>query len=182
MWPHGEAVGNRSKKHYKPRRKPSKPLTYIPVSGTIVVLAPLSNIVVVGDILAGMTEDFWVHAAKLSWTMRGHTAGEGPLIVGIAHGDYSVTEIKENLDVDYTDPEDKINRERAGRLVRRVGQFHGLAAEEALADGEEILTKCKFVVGNSRSLDGFVMNRSGATLTTGTIIRFAGTVSGRWLY
>ncbi len=145
------------------------------------LLTPATNIVVAGDILASLSEDFWVNAVKLSWTLNGATPGEGPLVIGVAHGDYSVTEIKENLDVSYIDPDDKIAREQATRLVRRVGQFPVLAADEVLENGIEVLTKCRFTIGDGKSLDAWVMNRSGSTLTTGAIIRFAGTVSGRWL-
>jgi len=141
-----------------------------------------NNTVITVDLISSLVEDMYVISVDLAWSVRGLTAGETPLQVGLSHGDYTVGEVLENLDASSLDPDDKIDQEHARRLVRRVGVFQGTGETDlVLADGKEIRTPVKFTVGDGKSFDAWLCNRSGALLTTGAVLQIFGTVYGRWL-
>ncbi len=143
--------------------------------------ALVDNVVIAADSDA-FTNRFFLISADLEWAMRDHTGGEGPLKVGIAHGDYTVTEIQENLALTgMEDDGDKIAQEQGRRLVRSSGQFSGLSSDEALNDGMAIRTTAKFVIQDGQTVKFYTWNRSGATLTTGTAISITGKLYGKWL-
>ncbi len=126
-------------------------------------------------------EDLWVNSIKASLVLRGNTATEGPIYVGYAHDDLSVTEISEALAAEQTDPDDIIANERAKRPVRVAGVFHGLSTNEALNDGRPLKTKCRWSEGSgAHRIALWARNQSGATLTGGQIVEAIGTVFGRW--
>ncbi len=164
------------------KRKYAKGFVAIPVNSSIALSTLTNNTTLTGSLIGTLTEDLYVTSVDLQWTIRSLTAGEGPIQVGLAHSDYTDTEIQENLDVSYVGPGDKITQEQARRLVRRVGLFNGLAGEEALNNGVSVKTVCKFMIDDGLDLDIFASNRSGATLTTGAIVQAFGTVWGRWIY
>ncbi len=120
----------------------------------------------------------WAVSADLKWSIRDLTAGEGPIIVGFAHSDYSDAEITEALNATGSwDRSDKVTMEQARRFVREAAAFSG-AAEEVLNDGKAIRTRIGFYIEDGKTLDFWAVNESGATLTTGGVIRVKGTV---WL-
>ncbi len=126
-------------------------------------------------------EDFYAISADLLWGIREQTPGEGPVAVGLCHGDYSTAEVKECLTANLLDPDDKIDQEHSRRLVRKSGIFPGLLSEETLALGQMIRTKLRFMIRDGKSLKFYGYNKSGAALTTGTIIEVIGTLYGRWV-
>ncbi len=152
----------------------------IPVSQQITLGTLASNIVVAADLIAALTEDLYVISADLMWSRLNAADGEGPIQVGIAHGDLSVTEIGENLNANVTGPDNIIQMERARRPVRKAGMFSGLAGDEVLNDGKEIRSRIKFSIGDGQAVLAWAVNRSGATLTTGGLVRVDGTIYGRW--
>ncbi len=157
-------------------------LVWIPVTFELSVGALLDNDVIDADLLGGnLTEDFYWVGSKLVWSTRGGTSGEGPIEVGMAHGDYSAAEIEENLEVAFLGPLGKIEQEQARRLVRRVGTFSGISSPENLNNGEAIITKSNFVQQDGASPSGWAHNLSGATLTTGLVIVATGHLYGRWI-
>ncbi len=125
------------------------------------------------------TEDLFVISVDCNWSIRSQTPGEGPLSVGVAHADLTVGEIAEALDASMVNPDDIIARERSRRPVRRAGVFPGLLAEEVIADGRAVRTRCKFSVGQN-GLAHYVQNRSGGALSGGAVLVCDGTIYGRW--
>ncbi len=152
----------------------------IPFAAGLTLSTLADGVVLAGAALAAFGEDIFIVSMDLLWTLRGGTAGEGPIIVGVAHGDLTVTEIKEALEAELTDPDDIIAKERARRPVRRVGVFPGLATNESLEDGKKIRQKVKFSVGDTHTLNLFAQNNSGGALTGGQICNISGTIYGRW--
>ncbi len=132
--------------------------------------------------MGSFTNNIFLMSIKNDWTIRGLTAGEGPIEFGVAHGDYSDAEIEEALEVTFQEPGDKIEEEHARRLVRRVGVLHGLASNEAYNDGREKKTKLNFVIQEDKGLRMWARNLSGAALTTGGVITITGNMFGKWLY
>ncbi len=126
-------------------------------------------------------EFFWI-SGDIYWALKGATVGEGPIVVGIAHNDYTDAELTENLNqTGMEDPGDKIAQERGRRLVRRAGQFSVVAANEVLNDGKAKRTKAGFVLTDGFAPNFWAQNRSGATLTTGMVVQISGKIYGRWI-
>lgn len=139
----------------------------------------VDNIVVKTPVLT-FGEDLFAISYDVVCAIQGQTAGQGPLIVGMAHGDLSTTEIAEAIDAEVTDPDDIIAKERARRPVRRLGVFPGLSSEEALAQGQIQRRSLRMSIGDGHSFDVWAVNRSGGNLAGGAIMSFSGTIFGRW--
>ncbi len=153
----------------------------IPVSGIITLSTLASNTVIKTDLMT-LAEDYYWLSVDLEWSIRDQTPGEGPIEVGIAHSDYTVTEILENLAVNLTGPGNKVGQEQQRRLIRRSGTFPGTVESEVLRDGTAIRTRAKFMLDGGEGPAFWALNRSGAALSGGAIVRFSGTMFGRWVY
>lgn len=154
----------------------------IPYNGTLTLGTLADNVVAIAALLSSVLgEDLYIISVDIYVSFRDTTGGEILLIVGLAHGDLTVTEILENLDAELTDPDDIIAKERARRPVRRFGVFNQVGApEQGLNDGKKIRVPIRFSVGDGFNLNVFVVNRTGAALTTGGFLEFSGTIFGRW--
>ncbi len=160
----------------KRARKRDKNFVAISFEGQL-ALGTLSNAIVISGGIFGAVfgEDIFVVSADLLFTLRDLTGGEGPIKVGLAHSDLSVTEINEAITVELTDPDDIITKERLSRPVRTVGIFTSDTAASGgqtnrLEDGTKIRQKLMFSIGDGFTLDMWAKNQSGATLTTGAIV------------
>lgn len=129
-------------------------------------------------------------SVDIQGSVIGLTAGEGdPSQVGFCHGDYSATEVAENLNVILLGPADKVTQEQSRRLVRKTGILQdptGLNTQISMPllgkDGSaNIRTKLKFTIQDGQTLNMFLFNNSGAVFTTGATLRYSGTLYGRWL-
>ncbi len=165
----------------KRQRRSGNNFVAIPVSQQITLGTLADATVLSAALIAALDEDLFIISADLMWQLTGVTLGEGPIGVGVAHGDLTDVEIAENLNVGLTGPDDIIGREKSRRPVRKAGMFSAaLNAGVNLNDGKAVRTKVKFSVGNGKTVKCYAVNRSGATLTTGAKIRVDGTVYGRW--
>ncbi len=174
----------------KTTRRSNKNFVAIPITGTIPILSLGDGVVVAGDVFGGnLTEDFYALSADIMAEIVGITSGEGnPTMAGFAHGDYTVTELKENLEVTLLGPGTKIEVERSRRLVRKTGMFRSndpahvtMALSGRYSDGGLTRTKLKFIVNSGKTLKFWAHNKSGAVYTTGANLKFEGTVYGRWM-
>lgn len=137
-----------------------------------VLAAPLSSV---------SDEEYRAISLKLWLSIRAHTAGEGPILVGVAHNDYSVTEIKQYIEATATMTRNNmIAAEQANRFIRRLGVFAGDAVTETLNDGNPIHVKLNWHVVDGTALQIWAYNQSGATLTTGTVVVTQGSLFLRW--
>ncbi len=113
--------------------------------------------------------------AKGAWTVTGLVAGEGPIVVGYAHSDYTVVEIKECIESQASiDPGEKIAQERANRLVRIVGSLTGQA--QNLNDGKPIKTRLNWLIATGDFVNMFSYNDGSSALTTGATVRMNGDI------
>ncbi len=141
------------------------------------------------EALPTLTEDLFVMSVDMSASVEGLTAGQlVPADVGYSHGDYSVTQVKEKLDVVLTGPGSKLQQERVRRLIRKAGAMNAFdtsAKTESTMIGRNgsriVRTKINFVIQSGKPLNVWIHNRSGAQLTTGSTLRTSGTVYGRWI-
>ncbi len=147
----------------------------VPWTTNTALLALLDAIVVKGTTVGTSDRSFRLLSYNTMWGLRGQTPGEGPIVVGYAHDDYSVTEIKEALEAEATmTTANKVAGEQANRLVRKVGTFPGADEDEVLNDGKPIRTRLNWAIPLGSNISVFAWNRSGATLTTGAVLSCQG--------
>ncbi len=172
------------------RSRNSKNFVALPFGATLSLGTLADQAVVSTSLLGGnLTEDLYAISMDVLADIGGLTAGEGePALLGVAHGDYANTEIAEALNVILLGPGNKIEQERARRLVRKVGTFHGNDLNTQVQmkmigrDGSRLVRiKLKFMVQSGQDLSIFVQNLSQGTLTTGAVLKFSGTAYGRWI-
>ena len=165
---------------YAKRRR--KNFVAVPFRGSISLLTTAANNVVDAALFDSLLlEDLFCLSADVTIEIRGLTATEGPTEFGMAHSDYSEGEVEEALSVSYIGPDNKIEQERAKRLVRRIGTLPGLSTNEAFNDGRKYRQTLKFTIGNGFNMNMWAANRSAGAYTTGASLTFQGTVFGRWL-
>ncbi len=139
-------------------------------------LATLASDTVLTALTTGVaTDTYRAMIAKATWALRGLTEGEGPITVGYAHSDYSVTEIKECLEAFNIDVGDKVSQEQADRLVRIVGTFPSSANSE-LNDGKPISTKLNWRIAIGQQVNIFAYNEDTAALQTGAVLHAQGSM------
>ena len=147
----------------------------IPFLSNLAILAAIDAAVVKGTTLAASDRSYRILSFKTNWGWRGATPGEGPVMVGYAHNDYTVTEIKESLEAEAAMATgDKVANEQANRLVRLVGTMDFITEDGVLNDGRPITTKLNWAIPNGGNVAVFVYNRSGGTLTTGAVSTISG--------
>ncbi len=109
-------------------------------------------------------------------------ANAGPILVGVAHSDYSDAEIEEFLESSQSWNEgDLVAQEVAARKIRRVGMFGAPDDAEdtqTLNDGKPIKTKLNWILLQGQSLQMWVYNMgSAAVATTTPVVDAAGHVN-----
>jgi len=171
-----------SRKSTYPRYKRgrSKNFVVIKVDAELALGALVSNVAVVGA-LWDINDDIKVISARLNWSLKGGTTGQGPIQVGLAKDAYTVAQIIEALDASPNNRADDVQIEFTNRKVRSVGSFPNFVSDEVLNNGVPILTRklyWKFATDND--LQVFAANRSGGTLTSGGAIRVFGEVYAEW--
>ncbi len=139
-------------------------------------LSTLANVTAfVGAVSGSADGQYRAMSHSAVWSQSGATAGEGPITVGYAHSDYSVTEIKEALEIaNSISLGDKVAQEKASRLVRIVGQFSAVGTDEVLNDGKPIKTRLNWAIPIGKAVNIFAYNESGAALSTGQVIQATG--------
>ncbi len=132
------------------------------LAGATLVLSTFDDAVV---------ERMLVSSLKATWSLSDVTALEnaGPLLVGIAHSDYTAAEIEEVIEaVGSWDEGNKITQERMRRQVRIVGQFsdQGALRTQVLNEGRPITTKLNWILTTGDTLDVWAYNLGTAAFST----------------
>ena len=108
--------------------------------------------------------------AAYSMTLFTGAADDGPIMVGVAHSDYTDAEIQAVIDATLSWNEgDLIAQEVAHRKVRRIGIFRNpaTAAEStSLNDGRKIKTKLNWILLQGQTLRLWAFNMGGSALAT----------------
>ncbi len=148
-------------------------------------LSTLAGTTLISDIFDDLpTERTFVASIVAVWSMINFTpaASDGPILVGLAHSDYSDAEIEAVIEnTGSWDSGDKVqSREIAKRLVRSVGVFGGMgvSADEVamtLNDGKPIKTKLNWTLAGGQGLRLWAYNLgSSALATTSPIVHLDG--------
>ncbi len=176
-----------------PMPKKSRNFAVLPFTATIALTTLGDDVVLTGDIMSSaLAEDFYCVSGDFDASLRGLTAGQGdPMTVVIAHSDYTDTEIREALDIEFLGPGSKIEQERSRRLVREVGVLQQQGNQDdtftsmnmiGKDGGRVIRQKIKWVCqSGNNALSVGVWNRSGGALATGSTLEISGKLYGRWL-
>ncbi len=121
-----------------------------------------------------LTEERRFLSIEMSWALTGLAASDGPLVVGVAHSDYTAAEIEEFLEAGASwDEGDKVAQEQAKRLVRQVGVL--TEEETALNDGQPVKTRLNWRIATGDTLQFWIWNR-GIQMTTGSLVKVSGHV------
>lgn len=168
----------------RPRKRSApRDWTRIPINNEQ-TLGTLANITGVTESIIGsnFTHDVRVTSIDVLWTLDNFTAGEGPIAFGVAHGDYSLTEIEEFLEqAQPLGPASLIEREIAQRKIRRIGVFAGGNASETFNDGKPKKTRLNWLIPDGHTIDMWAYSYGGtANLTSGAVVRVLGQMNGFW--
>ena len=113
-----------------------------------------------------------VSSVVATWTMTGFTqgSGDGPIMVGIAHSDYTDGEIEEYIEnLGSWDEGSKVEQEVSKRQIRRVGVFENPAtASDAavLNDGKPIKKKLNWILNQGQTIKHWCYNMGTSALAT----------------
>ncbi len=166
-------------------RRRNKNFAVLQASNSI-VLATLATFDVLGEELFGgnqtLLENYRAYSVDVLASIVDLTAGEGPITFGVAHADYTDAEIEEALETNFLGPANLTQKEKMGRMVRRIGQFDGETTHQRLRDGKPIRVKLGWDLhSGTEGIRFWAYNETGNTLTTGALIRFNARVYGHWI-
>ncbi len=124
------------------------------------------------DLANVLSEERRITSAELTWTLKDLAAGEGPVVVGLCHSDYSSAEVEAWIENSGSWTEaDMPSREISTRWIRQVGVFGEGAGGESLVlnDGRPIKTKLNWKLPTGQTLGVWAYNPNAAeAITTGT--------------
>ncbi len=115
--------------------------------------------------------------ASYSWSDTSN-ATDDSMEFGIAHGDYTATEIEECLEAQAAiDIGLKVEQEQANRLVRVIGIFSNEGAASGGAqfnDGKRYKMRLNWLIGAGDLIQVWMRNASGTIYTTGSAVIVTG--------
>ncbi len=158
-------------KHPKRRRRYN--LRRVRVTPELALLTLASDTALVVSMTGVATSSYRAMSLKGTWAVTNLATDEGPITVGFCHSDYTVAEIKESIEsFAAIDQGNKIAQERAGRLIRIVGQLG--AGITNLNEGRPIKTRLNWLITIGAEVKPFVYNEDPAALATGAVVHFTG--------
>ena len=160
------------------RRRPFN-LRRVRVATTLAVGALAASSLTSGTMHTVVVDPLRVISTDLSFSIAdlGATIDDGQEI-GLAHSDYSSTEIEEALEAGGSiDRGNKLAAEKANRLVRSLGQLTETASAGAGLDwngGQPKKIKLNWHLGTGDSIVMWIRNGSGVVYTTGALLTVIG--------
>ncbi len=120
-----------------------------------------------------LDERAWLSSVKATWSLADLTLADntGPIVVGVAHSDYTSAEIEAWIEnANSWTQGDMISQEVAKRRIRQVGTFaqqvSGSGATIVLNDGKMIHTKCGWMLTTGDTVRIWAYNSGTAALAT----------------
>lgn len=107
-----------------------------------------------------------------TYSLAGMTPTEnaGPILIGVAHSDYTLAEVEAWVELQSGWDEGNLaSREISARYIRRIGQFDVPPAANqsvALNEGRQIKTKLNWVLLQAQGLNFFCYNTGTAAVAT----------------
>jgi len=143
-------------------------------------LGTLANATLISaDVSDTVDEKAFILSTECVYTLRDGTAGEGPIIFGWAHADYTDAEIEAWIENQGSWSEGNlVSQEISKRKIRMVGQFDNVSGtsggDEKFREGQMVKTSLKFVLETGVALSLWAYNLSGGALTTGSVLLATG--------
>lgn len=104
-----------------------------------------------------------------NWTDIGNV---GPILIGVAHNDYTAAEIEAFIEATGSWDEGNLTQQEIGkRKIRRIGIFKSPQSVDdnaVLNDGKPIKTKLNWILNQGTTLDLWVYNLGTGTVATST--------------
>ena len=151
-------------------------LRRVRISGAVAGTALAANGVTVGAVSSATvnTMRFMTLKASYAWSDIGAIIDDA-CEFGLAHSDYTATEIKECLEAGASmDLGNMTSREKANRLVRTIGTITGFvgtaAAGAEFNDGKQFKTKLNWKMSIGDTLNLWIRNASGVVWTVGSTV------------
>ncbi len=146
----------------------------------VLALGALDTVVLIkSDFDETVNEKTLISSLVAAYTLDQNTAPEGPILFGIAHSDYSASEIEAYIESTTSwNTGDKVAQEVGKRLIRVLGQF----AADSLAGltdvrfngGVPVKTKLNWMLDTGATITLWGYNKSSVQLTTGSSIQASG--------
>lgn len=155
-------------------------------SDVIALAALVNNTAIKQTANLDITDDLRILKSEYTIGFTGHTAGEAPIDLYMCNNDLSVGAIAEAISAAQgpLNKSDRDRAEQAERAVKLVGTLQQQAVGHALGpDNQHGVITIKHPWTYTKGV-GWVLvaiNRSGSTLTTGTIVRFSAVHYGVWV-
>ncbi len=132
-----------------------------------------ANVLTSENLSSTITEQSWLSSVKATWALSDFTnaVGDGPILVGVAHSDYSSAEIEAWVEnTGSWDFGNKIQQEIGRRKIRQVGSFLSSVADSqgiaVLNDGKPITTKCGWLLQTGQTVKIWAYNSGDSALAT----------------
>ncbi len=124
-------------------------------------------------------QDVRVSSIDAIYALDNLVAGQGPIIFGVAHSDYTAAEIEAVIEnAESWDQGSKIQQEIARRLVRRIGVMIGTEGtgtnDAKFNGGRPVKTKLNWRLNTGDTLQLWVYNISASALTGSPVLRANG--------
>ncbi len=134
-------------------------------------LGTLAARTLISEDVEAVTNRVLVSSIVCNWSLDGIVAGQGPIIFGVAHSDYTDAQIEAVLENTGSWSEgDLTSKEIADRKVRQIGQFVGTldtgTDDIQFNDGKPVKTKLNWILNEGNSLTVWAWNASGSALST----------------
>ncbi len=136
--------------------------------GTLAARTLISGIV--GDTVKERT---WLSSVKLAWSLSKFTIAldDGPIMVGVAHSDYTDVEIEAWIESTGSwDEADLVQQEIGRRKIRRVGVIapapDGANVPAVLSEGRMVHTKCGWILNAGQTVRIWAYNMGASALAT----------------
>ncbi len=131
-------------------------------------------------------QDTLVSSIVASYSIDNLVAGQGPLIFGVAHSDYSDAEIEEFIEnTGSWDQGSKVEQERAKRLIRKIGTMVGTQGSGTVDvkwnNGVPMKTKLNWRLNTGDTLNLWCYNISASALSTSTPVLRAHGHANLWM-
>ncbi len=158
-------------KHPKPRRKMGRYIRGNVDEGFS--LGTLAGVTLASTVFdENVTERALISSLVAAYTLSDMTPGTniGPIMVGIAHSDYSDAEIEAYVEaISSWEEADLVGQEVAKRKIRRIGVFITSTADlgtQVLNEGKPIKTKLNWILNTGQTLTLWVYNMGANALAT----------------
>ncbi len=129
-----------------------------------------------------LVEKAWITSVKAVYSLADFTdkTDAGPIVVGLAHSDYTSAEIEEWIEnaTGSWNSGNLTQQEVSARKIRRIGSFKSIPGVndgiDTLNEGRPIRTKCGWQLTTGDTVRFWAYNTGAAALTDGTIFHVDG--------